>query len=371
MQIAFRAQRGREFKGRLGTKTTTTIFQKTRKMTKTTFSISAWRLLFRSLQAAFCSAMIFTLGAAHANSLRSLDNAANQYERAILTQFPTNFGAAEFTFEIWVKLDNRASYPVGVCGAGGSPRLNWCSENLARYSSNCWWCNGNFLIDGIEFGGVANGSFALQVYGGGRLRWLFGDEGAAPALDGFWSIGNASGSSSNPSLLDGAWHSVALVRRFTGTAGADLEMWIDGVLIDTVRSNVRTDVGRHWAGIADAALQGNIYSGWFFMAEKQAVNIPNFVLEDYKGLIDEVRFWNRAKTTTELSTQWRAPVAVGATGLSGYYDFSNATTSQACDLVVSSKCMRLTNPNTGINPSIIASESAPLTTNPPGRVCPV
>ncbi|MGL5005418.1 MAG: LamG-like jellyroll fold domain-containing protein, partial [Casimicrobium sp.] len=246
---------------------------------------------------------VFVASQISANSLRSIDNPANQYERGILTNFPTGFGNGEFTFEIWVKLDNRAQYPVGACAAGGNTQLNWCSENNARYSFNCWWCNGNFLLDGVNFDGVGNGTFALQFYDGGRLRWLFADKGAMPALDGFWSIGNAP-NANNPSLLDGQWHSIAVVRRFVATSASDLELWIDGVLIDTVRSNVRTNVGTYYAGYEDGYQQGNRYSGWFFMAEKQAVNIADFLLEDYKGLLDEVRFWNRAKTTAELSTQW-------------------------------------------------------------------
>lgn len=305
---------------------------------------------------------------AHANSLRSIDNGPNQYEHAILTRFPAGFGTGEFTFEVWVKLDNRSSYPVGLCGAGGSPRLNWCSENTARHASNCWWCNGNFLIDGVNFGGITKGTFALQLYGGGRLRWLFGDDGAAPQFDQFWSIGNGP-NSANPTLLDGQWHAVSVVRRFAASSAADLELWIDGVLIDTVRSNVRTDVGAFWAAEELSALQGNKYAGWFFMSEKQAVNIRDFVLEDYKGLIDEMRFWNRAKTATELSQSWRNAVAVGAPGLSGYYDFANASSSSVCDRVATTKCMPLVNPNPS-NTAFVNSESAPVGT-PPGRVCPV
>jgi hypothetical protein len=296
-----------------------------------------------------------------ANSLRSIDNPANQYERAILTSFPTGFGSGEFTFEIWVKLDNRAAYETGLCGAGGNPRLNWCSENAQRYAYNCWWCNGNFLIDGVNFDGVTKGTFALQMYDGGRVRWLIGDDNPnAPRFDDFWSVGN-SPTATNPSLLDGQWHSIAVVRRFVATSASDLELWIDGVLIDTVRSNARANLATYWEGYADGFLQGNLYSGWFFLAEKQAVNVANFVLEDYKGLIDEVRFWNRAKTASELSTQWRDSVSVGATGLSGYYDFSDATLTQTCDRVAPTKCMRLTNPNTS-NTSFVSSESAPVGT---------
>jgi hypothetical protein len=311
-------------------------------------------------------ACFFLVGVAHANSLRSIDNGPNQYERAILTSFPIGFGAGEFTFEIAVKLDNRAQYPIGLCGTGGNVRLNWCSENHPRYGFNCWWCNGNFLIDGVNFAGIQNASFSLQMYDGGRVRWLIGDgDPAAPRFDEFWSVGNAP-NANNPRLLDGNWHLISVVRRFAGASGADLEMWIDGVLIDSVRSGVRTNLATTWEGYADGFAQGGIYGGWFFFAEKQAVNVPDFAFEDYKGQIDEVRFWNRAKTASELSSQWRNPVAVGAAGLSGYYDFSNATATQVCDRVTTTNCMRLANPNPA-NTSFISTESASFGTvvNPP------
>jgi hypothetical protein len=43
--------------------------------------------------------------------------------------------------------------------------------------------------------------------------------------------------------------------------------------------------------------------------------------EDYKGLLDEVRFWDRAKTADELSTTWNLAVTGTEPGLVGWFPF--------------------------------------------------
>jgi hypothetical protein len=281
-------------------------------------------------------------GAAGTHSLRSIDNGPNQYEYGRLTQFPPGFGAQEFTFEIWVRLDSRSAYPVGPCGSGGDVRRNWCSENNPRYVSNCWWCNGNFLIDGVEFNNPQGiGTFALQFYGGGRVRWLFGD-GAPTASnqDGYWSVGNGP-SASNPSLLDGRWHGLAVVRRFLGVSGAALELWIDGHLIDTETTFRRTNLESSWSSYASST---NAFDGWYFFAEKQAALGRLSLFEDYKGPVDEMRFYTRAKSPTELG-QWRTPVSASTPGLVAWFDFTGATSNRACDRLGGNRCLTLVDGN--------------------------
>jgi Concanavalin A-like lectin/glucanases superfamily len=304
---------------------------------------------------------------ANANSLRSIDNAPNQYEVGVLKDFPANFAAGEFTYEMWVKpitSFNGASYGVGTCGAGGNSRLNWCSENVARYSDPCWWCNGNFLVDGVAGGA---GTFALQFYGGGRIRWLHSDTDTSTAANGFWGIG--PGNANNPTIVDNQWHHIATVRRFVNTNQSQLELWVDGVLIDTQTTNARTNFAQLYS---EASFSSYPYVGWFFLAEKQAVNIADFALEDHKGLIDELRFWNRAKTANELTNNWRNPVNGTESGLSGWYDFSDVaynasgTTSstQSCNRIArpagapvtaGPECMELRNRKA----SLVSTESAP------------
>ena len=41
--------------------------------------------------------------------------------------------------------------------------------------------------------------------------------------------------------------------------------------------------------------------------------------EDYKGLLDELRFWERAKIENELKTGWSEAVKGSESGLVGYF----------------------------------------------------
>jgi hypothetical protein len=316
--------------------------------------IMALRLLFFAF-AASLGASLLVYSNALAGSLRSLDNGPGEYEHARQTAIPNDFGAGEFTLELWIRPDNRAGYSVGPCGTGGNVRLNWCSEDHPRYAFNCWWCNGNFLLDGVDFSGnPQGGTFALQFYGGGRLRWLFGDGSLASTLDGYWSIGNRVGAS-NPSLLDGAWHHVAVVRRWVGATNTALELWIDGVLIDTETSARRPNLwALNWSGIEGAS---NQYAPWFWFAEKQGAVGALSQFEDYKGLLDEVRFWNRAKSAIELSSEWRNAVLGTETGLIGWFDFASTAGGRTCDRINPAQCMTVYDSNPG-NP-IYATENAP------------
>jgi chitodextrinase len=250
---------------------------------------------------------------------------------------PAGFGTGEFTFEVWIRPNN--SFPVGST-AGGGQLTNWSTEDFSPYSSSGWWFNGNFLLDGHNNAGsnFQNGTFSLQLYGGGRVRWLFGD-GASGSLSGrLWAV-QASQTSSAPSLLDGAWHHVALVRRFSGASQSTLELWVDGMLIDTETSSARTNMAttywNNWTGFPAGQ------QGWFWGVEKQAALGSTW--EDYKGLIDELRFWSRARTTTELGTTWQSPVTGGETGLVGWYDFNEGSGTSTCSSIVTSQCMTLHN----------------------------
>lgn len=72
--------------------------------------------------------------------------------------------------------------------------------------------HGNFLLDGHNNGDFSAGTFSLQHYGGGRIRWALGD-GANPGPGGIWAV-QAFPANETPSLLDGQAHLVAAVRRF-------------------------------------------------------------------------------------------------------------------------------------------------------------
>ena len=283
------------------------------------------------------SAALLCAPALDAGSLDWRQSSPGNFDYGRQLTLPAGFGTGEFTLEVWIRPNN--NFPTGST-AGGGQLTNWSTEDFSPYSSGGWWFNGNFLLDGHNNAGsnFQNGTFSVQLYGGGRVRWLFGD-GASGGLAGdLWAV-QASQTSSAPSMLDGAWHHLALVRRFSGGSQSTLELWIDGALIDTETSSARTNMAtsywNNWTGFPSGQ------QGWFWGVEKQAALGSTW--EDYKGLIDELRFWSRAKTTTELGTTWRSAVTGSETGLVGWYDFSDGSGTSTCSAIVTSQCMTLIN----------------------------
>ncbi len=272
------------------------------------------------------------------------------------TMIPAGFGDAEFTFEMWIRPDN--SFPVGPVDPGTpGQRTNWSNVDNAPYSSGSWWFAGNFLLDGHNNSSFENGTFSLQFYGGGRVRWLFGD-GVLVGPGGHWSVG-AYPATNAPSLLDGSWHQLTLVRRWTGTTNAQLELWIDGVLIDTKVSSARTNMRTYWnswSGFPSGQ------AGWFWGSEKQAaINLLD-QYEDYKGLVDEIRFWSRAKMASEISAGYLLAVTGSEPGLVGAYSFNEGSGNSVCNRLNASQCIQLVN----MKPGYWTTQNPPLSIGPNG-----
>jgi hypothetical protein len=265
------------------------------------------------------------------------------------------FGVGEFTLELWIRPDT--SFPVGSTRPEGSAaqRTNWTAADVAPYSASDWWYEGNFLLDGHNNANFSAGTFSLQFYGGGRVRWLFGD-GDDPGPGGLWSVG-AHPAATGPSVLDGNWHQVTLVRRWSGTSDARLEMWIDGVLVDTETSSVRTDM-RQWWNAWSGFPAGQ--EGWFWGAEKQAAIDVLSQYEDYKGLLDEVRLWSRAKTAGEIASDYARAVAGTEPGLAGAYSFDEGTGASVCDRLSPARCITFH----GMKPGYWTTQNPPLSNGP-------
>jgi chitodextrinase len=305
-------------------------------------------VLFASLFFGLCWASLSL-----ANSVEFFVNAtgSQNQDHADQTVIPAGFGDGEFTLELWIKPND--SFPVGPVVGGNEQLQNWASDDNAPYSSGTWWYKGNFLLDGHNNGsGFSEGTFSLQFYGGGRVRWLFGDGPNSIPTGGLWNVG-ASPASSTPSLLDGAWHHLTLVRRWSGQSSSQLELWIDGSLVDTETTPSRTNMRQYWD-----TWQGfpGGQEGWFWGAEKQAVVGILSQYEDYKGLIDEMRFWSRAKTTNEITTGYANPVVGSEPGLVGNYTFSEAQGGSVCDSLDTNRCLFLQNSNA----NVWSGENAPL-----------
>jgi len=294
-----------------------------------------------------------------AQSLNFVQNANSQHDYARHNTLPSGFGSGEFTLEIWLRLDD--SFPVGPAGGGANQLINWSSSDPQPLSSGTWWYTGNFLLDGHNNNSFADGTFSLQIVGGGRLRWNFGD--GTPLVGGHWAVQEWP-SADTPSLLDGNWHYVACVRRWVGGSeenSANLELWIDGGLVDTrttnVRTNMRTEYWNDWTGFPSGQ------QGWFWGAEKQAAILANGVTqyEDYKGLIDDLRFWNRAKTSEELRFDWDVAVTGDEPGLVGWYTFSEGSGTTICNEISGTNCMTLFRTTAGT----WSSENAPTDSSIP------
>lgn len=306
---------------------------------------------FAAVPVALCLA---ASGTVHAASVEWFVNAPNDYDYGRQLVLPPGFGTGEFTFELWIRPNNTTSLPGPTADGTPGQRTNWSTVDNTPYGSSDWWFQGNFLLDGHnnQNSNFEEGTFSLQFYGSGRVRWLFGD-GPSGLPGGVRSVG-APASTGAPALLDGQWHHITLVRRFPGASGASLEIWIDGVLIDTTASDRRTDMAatywNNWTGFP--ANQ----RGWFWAAEKQAAINERTQYEDYKGRIDEMRFWTRAKTAMEISTGFANPVAGNEPGLVGRYGFDEGTGTSVCDSLEPTRCIALVNTKTGF----WSTDNAPL-----------
>lgn len=288
---------------------------------------------------------------ATAASLAFFENAARNYDYGRQTTLPAGFGDGDFTLEIWLLADE--TLPVGSTAPDADPQRNWSNANPAPYSTPSWWYSGNFLLDGHNNTSFHNGTFSLQLFNGGRVRWLFGDGSAAQARPGGL---HAIQQSSSASLLDGQWHQVTLVRRASGD-GAILEMWIDGAIVASETTSSMTNMRTWWDG-----WPGFPETGWVWGAEKQAALGTISQYEDYKGNIDELRFWSRAKSASEIASNYRQPVTGSEPGLVGHYDFES---TNLCNQLGGSQCISTFN----LNANARSLLNAPLTgsgdTTPP------
>lgn len=250
--------------------------------------------------------------------IQFVQNSSADYDYGIITSFPEGFGDGEFTLKIVV-----TPYQVTTIGptATGSDRFtNWANENETIYSSADWWFFGNFLLDGHNNDFDYEGTFDLQVFNSGRIRWLFGDGSAANARVGdMHGIQNPSGIS----ILDGSRHVIHCVRRWSDSPAnsADLELYVDGTLQDTENSTNRTNMAStYWDSWTSFPVgQDN----WMFAAEKNAALDPGD-WADYKGLIEEVTFYNGALSTGDISAD-QGVVDTGHADYADHFGFREGT----------------------------------------------
>jgi hypothetical protein len=182
----------------------------------------------------------------------------------------------------------------------------------------------------------------LQFYGGGRLRWMFADDGDVAPVGRVWAV-EAYPAGSTPSLLDGKWHNVNCVRRWTGKSKSQLELWIDGRLVAIQVIPMRVNMRQFWDALPHPR-NPKVVGGWCWGSEVMtAWNYYFTQYEDYKGLLAEVRFWDRAKTSGEIETKWTKPISGKEPGLIGYFPLNEDTGTVARDKLDSTRTMTLHN----------------------------
>jgi hypothetical protein len=126
-------------------------------------------------------------------SIRFLKSEPGTFDFADQKSVPPSFGNGEFTFELWIKPDD--SFPIGPTDRGTLGQLtNWTVQDERPYGAPNWWFAGNFLLDGhtrpdgFYPNNTREGTFSLQFYGGGRLRWMFADDADAVPVGKVWSV---------------------------------------------------------------------------------------------------------------------------------------------------------------------------------------
>lgn len=241
---------------------------------------------------------------AEAGAVRFVENRPMEYDFVDIPRLPPSFGRAEFALEMWIKPD--PTKPVAETYPASRAQLTaWSSYDPAPYSSDGWWIRGNFLLDGhsrpegFMAGNSREGTLSLQFYGGGRLRFMFADKKEGMPRGMVYAV-QATPAASAPSLLDGRWHHVVALRRWREPAGATLELWIDGERIGATDIPDRTDMRRFWDQPAHPGDPKEL-GGWSLGAEVMtAWNYAFTQFEDYKGLLDDLRMWDRALAPDEI-----------------------------------------------------------------------
>jgi hypothetical protein len=258
---------------------------------------------------------------------------------------PPEFGRAEFTLELWITPDT--SYPVGETSRGTIGQLtNWSTADPQPYVSASWWLAGNWLLDGFSRpdgfgpGDSRAGSMGLQFYGGGRLRWMFADDDVVVPLGKVFAV-EAWPATTTPSLLDGREHYVACVRRWRGEGGAWLELWIDGHEVASTAVPQRVNMRQFWDHPPHPRTPAPL-GGWSWGSEVMTAWGMYFTqYESYKGLLRELRFWDRARTPDELQSGSRFQVTGRERALVGWFPFTEGQGTIARDRLDSSRVIIL------------------------------
>lgn len=213
---------------------------------------------------------------------------------------PCDVGAGSFTIEMWLQgsLSSNATSNAGGDGSFADNR----------------WIDGNIVFDRDIWGG-SDRDFGVSI-AGGFVR--FGTGRGDAFQDGENTI------EGNVSVLDGAWHQVALVRN---ASNGRKQIFVDGQLDFASALGVSsTDLSYPDAGAPGQVTQWGPFI--VLAAEKHDAGAP---YPSFNGWLDEVRVWNVARTPSEIAASWNRLVAPGSTGLVASWRFEEGAGTSVTD----------------------------------------
>jgi hypothetical protein len=101
-------------------------------------------------------------------------------------------------------------------------------------------------------------------------------------------------------------------------------LWVDGKLIATQKISQRVNMRKFWDSLPHPDNPKNL-GGWSWGSEVMtSLDFYFTQYEDYKGLLDKLRFWDRAKAEDELKQNWSKAVAGNEKAWSGIFRWTKA-----------------------------------------------
>jgi len=201
------------------------------------------------------------------------------------------------------------------------------------FTFECWFKTASAgVILGQQAGTTLDpsGGYVPAIYLGtdGKLR-----------VEMFWGGAGTPITSTN-AVNDNKFHHLAVV--FDGEKES---AYLDGTLVGSI-AHVQTAYANTYsyqlgAGYTDGWAFGN--GSWLY----------------FNGLLDEVRLWNKARSTNDLLLTRNIPLTGGESGLSAYWRFDETSGLTATDSSVAMHDLALTNLLTRVPSTVPATSSAP------------
>ena len=200
-------------------------------------------------------------------------------------------GATQFTIEYWI---NTAE-----------------SRSSGSFSQNP-------TMIGNEVPGASSGEFSIYSNNGFIGMWGELNSGTQNFL-------------SNKKINDNRWHHIA-----ASNDGTNVNLFADGIFVGNIPS-------------------GNGLSTTSFPLRIGANNPASIGFVPHQGTFDEVRFWNTARTQTQIVANMNSQLAGNEASLVAYYDMNR--TGQGASLTVENKCVAT---GAALNGTTVGTANTPI-----------